>query len=490
MDRANKYYTIIENAIRNHRKFPGFEPILEDLIDDVYLHSESVINNVEDEEVIVSYINKVAATSIITVPKKLGFQKEEPIQKPASTQEFVDSIFHSDKKTEVNKELVDKMINLPETESTKDKDADQTVIAPESEEIQGEFIEEIPVESINTMEEVSEENVVPELSSTQEDSSINYSEVSEIEDFNEIEVEEPQKIEEELILEDTKNEANETSELEIVSELPEDNTEEEFKEQFFDNAEESSFELIENNNSNSIEEYENPDSNTNTDEIADFELVEENVPEYYENDSNLSLDVEDEPVTNEFTLEDTLENDSLNILTENDINITDESIDLTDDLPALEDDSYINSNDESNSEFEIISEQPQLVQQEDFLELEDVIPDVEENVLEENFVIDDLESTSIIETENSPSPLEKDNDFKSVDYSVFNYAKKDNENFVDTVELSKSLDKLKYDRPELKIDKVFDLRFKQNKTILDIAVELNIDANKVVDALNEITALV
>ena len=33
MDKENKYYGIIENLVRQHRKFDGFEPIIEDIID-------------------------------------------------------------------------------------------------------------------------------------------------------------------------------------------------------------------------------------------------------------------------------------------------------------------------------------------------------------------------------------------------------------------------------------------------------------------------
>ena len=32
MDKNNKYYGVIEEIVRNHRKFPGYETILEDII--------------------------------------------------------------------------------------------------------------------------------------------------------------------------------------------------------------------------------------------------------------------------------------------------------------------------------------------------------------------------------------------------------------------------------------------------------------------------
>ena len=69
MDKNNKYYNTIENLIRNHRKFPGYESIIDEIIDDVYSHSEIIISSIQDENVIESYLEKIISTSLITVPK-------------------------------------------------------------------------------------------------------------------------------------------------------------------------------------------------------------------------------------------------------------------------------------------------------------------------------------------------------------------------------------------------------------------------------------
>jgi hypothetical protein len=50
MEKENKYYGIIENLVKKHKKFPGLESILEDIIDDVYSHSEVIIKTVTNEE--------------------------------------------------------------------------------------------------------------------------------------------------------------------------------------------------------------------------------------------------------------------------------------------------------------------------------------------------------------------------------------------------------------------------------------------------------
>ena len=73
MDKENKYYSLIRDLVKNHRKFPGYEAILEEIIDDVFAHSEIIINSIDNEDVIKSYLEKVISTSIITVPKKMHF---------------------------------------------------------------------------------------------------------------------------------------------------------------------------------------------------------------------------------------------------------------------------------------------------------------------------------------------------------------------------------------------------------------------------------
>ena len=69
----NKYFDLIITKIKNHRKYDGLEAILEDIANDVYEHSAIVLESVENEEVISTYLDKVIATSIITVPKRLNF---------------------------------------------------------------------------------------------------------------------------------------------------------------------------------------------------------------------------------------------------------------------------------------------------------------------------------------------------------------------------------------------------------------------------------
>lgn len=66
----NKYYDLIISLIKNHRKYPGLESILDDIANDVLEHSKVVLSTVSNEDVIRAYLEKTVATSIITVPKK------------------------------------------------------------------------------------------------------------------------------------------------------------------------------------------------------------------------------------------------------------------------------------------------------------------------------------------------------------------------------------------------------------------------------------
>ena len=71
-----KYYDLIIDLIKEHRKFPGCESIIEDIAEDVYSHSKVVIGSITNEEVLISYFKKVISTSIVTVPKKLNINTE------------------------------------------------------------------------------------------------------------------------------------------------------------------------------------------------------------------------------------------------------------------------------------------------------------------------------------------------------------------------------------------------------------------------------
>ena len=98
MEKDNKYYSLIENLVRKNRKFPGYEEILEDIINDVYSHSEVIINSINNENVINAYLEKVISTSMITVPKKLNFYPRSRTVKTELVDRMINSSFSIDTK--------------------------------------------------------------------------------------------------------------------------------------------------------------------------------------------------------------------------------------------------------------------------------------------------------------------------------------------------------------------------------------------------------
>ena len=66
-----KYYDLIITLIKNHRRYPGLESLLEEIANDVYERSKVIFETIDNETTISEYIKKVVATSIVTVPKKI-----------------------------------------------------------------------------------------------------------------------------------------------------------------------------------------------------------------------------------------------------------------------------------------------------------------------------------------------------------------------------------------------------------------------------------
>ena len=172
---------------------------------------------------------------------------------------------------------------------------------------------------------------------------------------------------------------------------------------------------------------------------------EENAEEVSNYDSEISL----EPQDDELSLEpqyDYFQEQNLS---------SDSEIELIDNGDSTE----LLSSDDSEYEFEEKNEQP-------------IIETVEEQVSE-------------------PAQVVK-SDFKPTDYSVFKYTPNENkeEESYNAVKIVSELAKLNAMKPEYKILQVYDLRFKQKKSVPEIAQELEMSVETVVNALNEIVELV
>ena len=198
----NKYYNLIISLIKEHKKFPGLENILEDIANDVSLKSQNVLNSIDNEDVIVDYLNKVISCSIITVSKRMGYKKrvsttlpqdinlvntqifedfnEEDTQSNAEMSslileqenfefdenETLDLEINSSNEKNIDQEeipvdiaLVDKMINGVEIEETQIDEIDSFDII---EEISVESNEDVFQEDIAETMEISENNSLEE----------------------------------------------------------------------------------------------------------------------------------------------------------------------------------------------------------------------------------------------------------------------------------------------------------------------------------------
>ncbi|MBQ7127334.1 hypothetical protein IJO12_09640, partial [bacterium] len=67
-----KYYDLVVSLVKNHRKYPEYESILNDIVNDVMQRAETICKSVDDNDVVFSYLVKLVSTSMITVPKKMG----------------------------------------------------------------------------------------------------------------------------------------------------------------------------------------------------------------------------------------------------------------------------------------------------------------------------------------------------------------------------------------------------------------------------------
>ena len=129
-----------------------------------------------------------------------------------------------------------------------------------------------------------------------------------------------------------------------------------------------------------------------------------------------------------------------------------------------------------------------------FLEESDLLlSDDEDNsgdlLSEDDNSLDLLEESENDSLADEPSEEHKET---SVSYSIFNYSPDINsiDESIDIDLIVKDLETLNDKNPDLNILKVYNLKYKENQSVLKIASELEMSENKVIEALNEIIAVV
>ena len=522
MDRSNKYYSIIENLVRNHRKFPGLEAILEDIIDDIYKHAESVIESIDDEMVIDGYLQKIVSTSIITVPKKLNFHNEirhryipseytpivasTNISAPAQVKEenekqeeniaekteinglennisedlpqdknekeliidnedtedlteFIETNDISELEQEQEQErpdnsLVDKMINSitedtlkDEGISQKEEDADEDNLLEEIADVQS---DELNTDIINADEIEEDTTDMEEL--------VSYSDVSNVENLSDLQVEDSITDEqEEIILEDNSSEEiadkEEPEEEEISTASEEENI-------ILD--EESNIFLDEDDETEELKVDIEDAEQTNFD-IIDEDYIEDNLTQEEQEEENNTIDFSQE------------EGDLLEINNSDDEN----SLELNDSM------SFENSEED---EMLIASEEDVSMYEDENNEIDTLEEDDSISITLDS---DDSESDIILDEETEDEVIVNNNDgFKPVDYSAFNFNPENKEIITDNNYVAEKLLQTDQEEPGLNMLKIFDLKYKQNLTIEEISELLNVEKQDIVAALDKMVDLI
>ena len=501
---------IIKNLVKQHKKYHEYEAILDDIIDDVYTHSEVIINSVTNESVIEAYLQKVIATSMITVPKKLGVRKyvrpvvvtavkePEPIinftheeEQTLNTQEEI-TFETEDKKPEeikVNTEYVDKMINLAETSGdeidTKVDDNELLQITKEDEIT--DFAEE---EIQDTAEPVVEETLETNLAFAEEPQITDeISEIGEIQDSAENGIFEE--------LSDDENSAENTENLQ--------------EDDFISLPDEEEAVTIVDEEPTITEPEPFEFSASETDLESDLEKTENNEVNFSEDDfisenTDAELEIDDSSVTNTVSLD--IVPPSENVLDIADIdeyqtdsnnqNIETAEELVIDEFVPINEELTVNTNEDG---FEAVGEENLLSD----IAI-DSISDLTE-VSESNLTLSEIESNEIFASETIDDLQNEDSsdsfleEFSEVKTEKEHYLKTDCSVFAPSEDIivqkedikedvQKSVIELSEKYPGLNIINIFNLRYHQNYSVKQIAQELGIETTDVYTALSKISDVV
>lgn len=564
MEKDNKYYNIIADIVKKHRKFAGLEAILDDIIDDVYNHSEIIINSVPNESVISAYLEKVVSTSIITVPKKMGFHPEikhvTVSTLPQQPQQAPQPVIANEIIKKVDNTLVDRMINSAESAST-DSEPDLLEIAADKSE-SNDIIDEPIQEEQKTLLDSFDDDVLTEeldVSVKDEDENTDLFALSEQIVDNDL----TQELQDDLPVDKLEDAAVENHEDNIIDELPTEGLEiNEVVENsvsdndFLQEQTEDSDLVLDKTEADNVLNLETQKDDNVLEEISDKNDLLENFIETDENEDEEPLQEAVEET------EESVENDNEEVFLEDDNNIEELSLTETD-VPVLDSTDESNEDlnlDDSSAEIELDAAPVEEVEQND-LELQisdDVEPVVDiDNSVEELLPEVGEANSEIFQTENSetlelePSgddflqvesddslDLEPVNDsfedsltidssdellespetdefelnlneeteatielevennepekFATTDFSKFDFNPEavETDDALDTDLIVKDIQDLANKRPELKVIDVYNMKYKDNKSVSEISTELGIDEDSVIDALNEIIAVI
>lgn len=574
MEKNNKHYNVIANIVKENKKYPGLEAILDEIIDDVYSHSEVILNTVTNESVVNAYLEKVVSTSIITVPKKLGYHPN------TISRESNNNSLNRD----IDKTLIDKMINGVDSNSNENTKIsnDKLIEPPLSESAESSYISEEEPENISDLS-LSDDDITIDLSDTQEvsndkedegtntDTTSNdndeliFTETTDIaSDFVDTTEDKSYNIQEntddtiegnsDLIdlesftTEDTSEvfeiEHNQQEESENIEEYHSDNiidlgqcndnentaTEEVVtEEEFADNDDVIDLSQCNNNENSETEEVIAEEEIADSDDMIDLNNYTD-----LDDNNNLEPDIEISDTTDtiinhekdiiEQTAEVSLpeeERSTEDTSSINDVRVESEegsdndSVTTSLSAPIIEEPNEIKESDNEQEMFLTTEDDNEVLDGDlslgddldiDFNEevsLDDDLDNLDQNLLEEapndvleiENVTDELLDDNTVTNEantNTNTNANSDNSFVPIDYSKFNYTP-DTDSIIDNIDansIAKDIYELANRNPNLDIIQIYNLKYKEKETIPKIATELQISEAQVIEALNEIIAVI
>ncbi len=400
-----RYHDLIVTLIKANRKYPGCEDILDDIVADVYEHAEVVLNTVSNESVISSYLNKIVATSVITVSRRMGV-----------------------KTTRTSANVLPTITNLaheiePESNLTDLKEHEQSFDT--SEDVFEEIASEPSDEEV--FEEISED--YDELDETETEETDLISEKTEEKLESEPEIQAPD-VDKSLVDKMINGIPAEEDILTFEEEMPDVDTD--LGEETL--AEEEDLEVEEEPLAPAEEEEELPQEES-------FELEEESLAPS-EEEKEFELDIS-EP-------EDELSGIETDLPEE--VEVVDESAE-SDDLSTLEEN--------------------ETVDLEEVSELDDFVTEEEIEVLEEPEESEDEENAS-----------EK----KLPSYDCFAYTPKQPE--IDSEEIEQQINDIQSKHSDIDVFKIYKLKYQDKLSVDEIASELDLDDEQVLDILKDFVFIV
>ena len=183
------YKDLIVTLIKNHRRYPGCEDILDEIVNEVMSKAKAVVENVDDEKTVRNYLIKTVSAAMIIVPKRhnittrmtrrsnlsdMALPKPTPVVEESVEPENItlDSNMVEETSTE---DIVLKLDNTTDILNTL-QESDNENDFPEAEEIVSASADSIIEEELEIAPETKEElPEIDEIQSAEEQQEVNNS---------------------------------------------------------------------------------------------------------------------------------------------------------------------------------------------------------------------------------------------------------------------------------------------------------------------------